>query len=271
MIDCLVFSRDRPMQLDACLRSLAENAPQVRRPVVIYRGTSHAYREGYRIVRDEHVAALNEETSFARQVIDFLALAHPFVLLLCDDAVTYRPLPDGSLEDAMADDVLGLNLRLGTNTTYCYPLDSAQPIPDGMTRGQHWVWEWQDAAGDFGYPYSTDGTVHRRDSLLEWLAGASFTNPNTMEDTIVAAVGRRQGVPQLTAAYPESVQVGLPFNVVNETHPNRCGKRYGTADLNERFLSGERIDYTAMDYHSVCGGHQEIDLVFAAARELARV
>jgi len=47
VVDALVFSRDRPLQLEACLRSLYLNAPQVAKATVIYKATSDRYQEGY--------------------------------------------------------------------------------------------------------------------------------------------------------------------------------------------------------------------------------
>jgi len=54
--------------------------------------------------------------------------------------------------------------------------------------------------------------------------------------------------------------------VVNQTHGNRFGMQhfYETAELNQRFLDGERIHWEAMDYTEIIGAHQELKLEFCA-------
>ncbi len=260
MIDALVFSKDRPMQLDACLRSLRHTSSFVEKPFVLWSGEPLGYSHL------AHAANFYGETDdFARGVRYLLELCGPYVLMLCDDALTYREFPADPL-DAMADDVLCFSFRLGRNTTYCHPRDLQHGLPEFEERGPFLVWNWLAAHpdGDFGYPYSTDGVIHRRTSLLQWLDGAEFVNPNTMEDAIVKAIGRRNDLPPLMACYPHSVQVGLPLNVVTETHRNRHGLThpYTTDELNKRFLRGERIDYERMDFSNIIGAHQELPLVF---------
>lgn len=276
MVDAIIFTRDRPMQLGACLESLSVNAG-IDYPRVIWKATTPRFRAGYLALwRD--LGCSNrwmEEGDFATDVRFALSQSLPLVLLQCDDAITYRQVPDVDMTDALEDDVLMLTLRLGANTHYCHPRDLLHDVPELLPRDPFVVWdwnlnapeghafEWQGREGDFGYPYSVDGTVHRRDSIIEWIGSHEFVNPNRMEGCVVGAIGRRTDVPQLLASYPLSVQVGLPINVVNQTHGNHFGNMFPreTAELNERFLDGERIRWQEMDYGDIIGAHQEIELV----------
>jgi hypothetical protein len=276
VIDALIFSRNRPMQLEACLRSLRENAPQIEEPHVIYTSTDVTADAGYRLI--DHASLILDGPSFSDTALTVLASLSEYVLLLCDDAITYRPLPAGDPLDGFTDDVLCLSLRLGRNTTYCHPRDLWHDVPAFAERPPFITWRWRDSPegelfnwqgreGDFGYPYSLDGTIHRRDSLLKWVRDSStaFTNPNQMEGCVVSSIGQRQDTPPLMASYPLSCQVGLPINTVNQTHGNRFGLEHPVevAELNRRFLEGERIDFAAMDWTDVHGAHQEMPLVIA--------
>lgn len=275
MIDTLIFSRDRPMQLDACLRSLAASSEQFGYPNVVAQATRPEYLEGYALIGKEHQATIIPESIFANDVVRVLERCGDYVLCLCDDAITFARNED-DLRQAFTSDVICLCLRLGKNTTYCHPRDLHHGLPDFEERDPFIVWDWhgptpdgdlfdwQGKEGDFGYPYSLDGTIHRRDSLLEWISGGSFINPNQMEGCVVHAIGQRRDLPPLMAAFPHSIQVGLPINVVNQTHGNRFGLAYPveTAELNERFLRGERIDIDAMDFSNIRGAHQEVKLEF---------
>lgn len=280
MIDALIFSRDRPMQLEACLRSLERSAPGLFRFNVIYGSHSTESDHGYDDLEAPHAVnwmcdSEGGANDFRGHVFDFLPTATEHLLVLCDDAITFGKIIGNPIE-AFADDVICLALRLGENTVYCHPRDLHHGVPEFEERDPFIVWDWhgptpdgdlfdwQGREGDFGYPYSLDGTIHRRDSLLEWIDGGQFVNPNQMEGCVVHAIGQRRDLPPLMASYPHSIQVGLPINVVNQTHGNRFGLIYPveTAELNERFLNGQRIDLDAMDFSNIIGAHQEVKLEF---------
>lgn len=278
-IDALVFSRDRPMQLDACVRSLLANVPSLGVVVAICKATEEPYWKGYEILAGElrDVAVIVPESDFQADAIGTLAgMRTELVLPLCDDSITFglALIPEYALWRA---DTISLCLRLGRNTTYCHPRDLEHGLPQFEGRGPFLVWSWRGAPdgdlfmwegkeGDFGYPYSLDGNIHRRESLLGWLDGQSFSNPNQMEGCVVNAIGRREDLPPLMACYRHSRQVGLPVNVVNQTHGNRFGLLHPveTGELNERFLAGQRIDWRAMDFTAVRGAHQELPLRFSS-------
>lgn len=273
MIDCMIFSRDRPMQLDACLRSLEQNAPGVATPRVLWTATNEIAEEGYRhLIEEWGVHLVEEGPSFAATARLMVEEADELLLLLCDDAITYRPAPVPSF---LPKEWIAFSMRLGRNTTYCHPRDLQHDLPPFESEQPYLTWdwhsdppegdlfEWHGREGDFGYPYSIDGVIHRRDSILEWIEGHDFKNPNQMEGCIVASIGQRRDLPPLLASFPESVQVGLPINVVNQTHNNRVGLQFpqSTDELNRRFLHGERIDFDAMDFSGIIGAHQELPLV----------
>ncbi len=275
MTGVFIFTRDRPMQLDACLRSLAENAPQLAPATVLVRWTNDDYENGYRTLTAEHADCQYVfETDFARDVHEILPTLAAHTLFLCDDSITYRPLPVDP-DDVFTDDVISFSLRLGRNIRYCHPRDLHHGLPKSLEeRGPFLVWDWAEAPegdvfawkgleGDFGYPYSLDGIVHRAGQIADYLNGANFVNPNRMEGCVLAAL-RRDGLPPKLASYHESVQVGLPINQVNTEVKNRVGLDHPTPidDLNDRYLDGERIDYDAMDFTDIFGPFQEMPLIF---------
>jgi hypothetical protein len=59
----------------------------------------------------------------------------------------------------------------------------------------------------------------------------------------------------------ESVIVGVPVNLVNDTHKNRQGIRFPFSenDLNIRYKNNEVIDYISMDFSNINGPHKEIE------------
>src|SRR5438034_6463159 len=94
----IVFSKDRAMQLDACLRSIEAFAPYSGRVLIIYRATTPAFEAGYRSIELSSTADLIEETSEFRQ--DVLAAVRSdttgYVVFHTDDDIFFRrprPVP----------------------------------------------------------------------------------------------------------------------------------------------------------------------------------
>ena len=254
----IVFSRDRPMQLDLLLTSLERNAPGIFDVTVLYLPRRREYEAAYMVCEHEHPeVAFVEEDAITYQVRS-LCLGPELVTFFTDDSVLYRPL--GEIPELYKDWIC-FSLRLGMNTTYCYPHDREQARPLGHP-DHPFVWPWEQYEGDFGYPMSLDGHIFRAQDLLPILHTRRFSNPNWLEEILMrdAKTIRRP----LMASFHESRLVGLPLNRVNETTPNRYGAThpYPAEGLNDRYLRGERIDLDALDFSDVRGAHQEIPLVF---------
>lgn len=249
----IVFSRDRAMQLDLLLTSLEKNAPGVFQPTVIWYAKRDDYQHGYEICAEEHPdARFLREDGLTYQVRS-LMLGPEHVTFFTDDDVLYRTT---TALPAILAEWICFSLRLGTNTTNCYPHGRPQELPMSLT------WKWERGDGDFGYPMSLDGHVFRAQDLLPILNTHNFSNPNWLEETLMRRA-KEIGRP-LMACFHESHVVGIPANRVNETTPNRNGETYPypVQDLNERYLRGERIDLDALDFSDIRGAHQEIPLVF---------
>lgn len=247
----IVFSRDRPMQLDLLLTSLEQNAPGLFDVTVIWFADREKFLEGYAICAEEH----------------------PGVCFLFEDGLTYQVrhlLRDGGLMTFFTDDdvlyrrlnfiprplpnVICFSLRLGRNTTHCYPHGRSQSVPE------QFVWRWDEADGDFGYPMSLDGHVFRADDLLPLIG--NFSTPNWLEVMLMQSASEISR--PFMSSFEHSHLLGVPLNRVQSDMPNRNGDThpYSIQELNDRYLSGERIDLDALDFSDIRGAHQEIPLVF---------
>lgn len=270
MISAIVFSRDRPAQLDLLLYSLHRYANRVFNPIyVLYYPSTDSFDKAYKIVEVEHQhAVFLRETDFHNQTRTLLGWQREFVTFFTDDDILMRPIPyfgGGSPEIFLEDpDVACFSLRLGKNTTTCYPLQREQDLPPGRQNDLAMWWEWVQADGDFGYPASLDGHVFRLDEFQALIDGDEFANPNELEQT--AAIKAHLTLPPVMACYRHSVVCGNPVNRVNETHPNRHGKQpqFGVDSLNEQFLEGRRLQIPDV---TPDGAHMEIDLSFIGGDE----
>jgi hypothetical protein len=121
--------------------------------------------------------------------------------------------------------------------------------------------DWSIHGSDYGYPLSLDGHVFRTNEIRRMTEAISFSDPNTYEGNqqIFGDHPRRR-----MAAYVHSTLVGVPVNRVQGVHSNRNGEKFAfsTSDLNSRYLSGERINLSALDFSCVRGCHQELEYEF---------
>jgi hypothetical protein len=255
----VVFSKDRAMQLDACLKSIANFAPYAGPVTVIYKATTQNFAAAYHAIETPENVELVEESRFEHVVRDIVG-DHAYTVFHTDDDVFFRAPPPLPAPD---EHFATVSLRLGENTTYCYAQDAAQPLPPFTADGPLRTWDWTSAAHDFAYPMSLNGHVFNTSLLKRLLTRARFTNPNQLEEELHL---RRHRAPRWMVACAHSCVVSIPANIVTSTHTNRASAEasFSPTALNERFLRGERIDFSSMDFSSIHGAHQEIPLRFEA-------
>lgn len=261
-IHCLVFSKDRPLQLDAFLRSARRYAPyetvttlnslpistRLNRWDIAYEICDHEHRFWGEQWNDQ-------KWGFEKFVRGFLE-RHERVVFHTDDDVWFREPPAGEFP-------WPVSFRLGWNTTWCHPQKRRQETPLGIIDYNDWiVWQWRDADGDFGYPLSLNGTVYRSADLLP-LLDFPLQNPTQLEAGLAARAGRF--APEWLAAPAHSCCVSLPHNRVSEDSgcPAGANPDWQPGPLLDAFLDGYRLDLDAMDFTGIIGAHQEVPLAFA--------
>lgn len=224
-IHCLVFSKDRAMQLDAFLRSARKYAP--------YQSITVTMRSGADLMFD----------------VQWHLEQHARAVFHTDDDVFFAPAADYHAYTPV------VSYRLGFNTTYCHPLNCTQKRPTSLS------WNWRDGDGDFGYPLTLNATVYNSADLLP-LLDFHFSNPTELEAGLAARASLFK--PQRMFMDAHSSCVSLPHNVVSTSSNNpRGGNPDWQPDrLNEMFLDGWRIDLDAMDFSNIVGAHQEVPLKF---------
>jgi hypothetical protein len=259
-VSCIVFSKDRALQLDACLRSIERNAPYGGSTFVIYLATNPQFLRSYELMAvNEGTRLLPQSADFRRDVLEVVDTAARYTVFHTDDDFCFRRPADHLVPP---HGFACFSLRLGENTTYCYPLDREQRVPRAAASGSIITWDWTRADGDFAYPMSVNGHIFETDLVRRMLRRASFSNPNELEYELHL---RRYMMPPLMLASRESCVLSVPANAVSVT-ANRSGEDpdYSPEALNARFLAGQRIDLNAMDFSGIRGAHQEIPFVFTS-------
>jgi hypothetical protein len=131
MIGQLIWSKNRPAQLELLLRSQKEFVTGIETTIVIYQAQGAVFKDGYARCRGLHSDVLwLKETNFHNQVIQCLAnsLTQEYVLGNSDDNVWINEL---DLTPMIFEPwVSGFSLRLNPAVSYCQPAKIGIAPPD---------------------------------------------------------------------------------------------------------------------------------------------
>jgi hypothetical protein len=260
----VIFSKDRPAQLDLLLRSWSEQAPEWPRFAVsvLYKSTAPEYDRGYDIVRrtfptvvfqpeDEsrtfkgHVLALIEREE--RELFHFLADELVFIRSYTTDDEPFQKL-------RTRPDIAAVSLRISPRIDFAQPINLETPPPP--LRDHVWTWRprplWLEritrvfgvhsARGDWRLQINVDGNVMRYAQLrAHFRALPEIRGLNHLETVFV-----EHPLPQpYLVCYPESRLINLALNRV-DPHSTYPFAGHTAAEFNRRFLSGERLSYASL-------------------------
>lgn len=233
----IIFSKDRPAQLDLLLRSLDKQLAPVEKTTVLYHASDHDYAAGYGAIARERPDLSWWGDDFQRDLEMELTRAGKTVTFLCDDDVLYRPI------DRMPQALLAAMPNL---LTFSLRLAAVNPV---------WDWTLLDPV-DHGYPGSIDGHVFRTEDVQRMIAGQTIGDPLALETVLAHRVSALAGERPLMACYREQALVGVDVNSVAASGGIRKSGRsfpQPAEELNRRFLAGERISLDALDFSRVDG------------------
>lgn len=268
-IVCVVFSKDRAMQLHAFLTSLYEKITPSITTHVLYYTSSQAHQQSYDELQQLHLGfpiqfhRQKNSNSFRNDLIPLLNDCHESnIIFFVDDIVVTEKIDLNDLLQFDPDKFVP-SLRMGRNISKNYTTNSQQPLPDfknGLTTdSDKIIWRWREGILDWGYPLSVDGHIFLRQEILSMLKLLRFSAPNTLEDVLqgfLPLFTNRFGV-----AYTKSKIMNIPCNKVQEENKNFHG------NIHQYLLLKKWQDGFAIDLENVYGyinksPHEEIDIRF---------
>jgi hypothetical protein len=267
-LQVVIFSKDRPAQLELLLRSVARfwRGWEAQRFVVLYAASNGAFARGYEITRTLHprIAMTDEAATgrpFREQALGLLGHEPPYTAFLVDDNVFKEPfgldVPEFA-RFASDPEIAALSLRMAPHMSYCYPADLATPAPafEDAT-----VWRWPDLEGDWGYPMSLDGHLFRTHEILPRVRALSFANPNTLEGALAQ---RPLRAPKLICLEAAPV-LNVPANRVQTTNQNRHAGG-SAARVNRMFVRDARLDLEPLVGMKTRSPHHPVTLRWQGVR-----
>lgn len=250
MIDVIIFSKDRAMQLDLLLRSIKDNFKELSSVNIICKGSNIEFVNGYVSLSKKFPE--HNWVSETNLIDDVKVVVNKFDKEYCvtfvDDEITtmdhsIKPLID-ALDNDKEETIHCASLRLGRNIgDYCYTADIKATKPEFLEIEKgvfKWDWTKGDGRVDFYYPSCINSHVYRTSFLKKWINSINFGNINDLEGSLNS---NRDNFKSNMICLDKSKTVNIANNLTQTGFNRHSNKQeFSLEELNNKFLSGYEIN-----------------------------
>lgn len=276
MITSIIFSKDRPLQLDLTLKSIKENFKLSNLKIVIYKA-SPGFEASYDQLQIEHpkVVFIKQSGYLIDSILSERASFGSHICFFTDDDIFYRKSLTTEQELVLVTQTACLSLRLGINTTkrdYGDGILRDDKLPLDITSSAtkkflFWNRLSLPPGGYWAYPLSVDGHVFDSakilailDTMKNWPETYStIQTPNKFEAMLQRFFFE---IPITMMCEKYSCVVNSPNNRVQSEYENSNGLQfsYSPKVLNDLYMEGKRICLDNLVFQVICP-HQEIEIL----------
>lgn len=262
-LGCIIFSKDRALQLDGLLRSFFINKIGECKIIVIYSSSCENHQRAYLEVIDRHnkeVVFFEESNGFKStllKVLNFIDTAKIFFLV--DDIIFVEPVDFNYLSGLDTSKYI-FSLRMGDHLNYSYVVDKNQPLPNFINKNDEYLyWDWSRSELDWAYPFSVDGHIFGLEEIKLLTKSLDFKAPNSFEGAL-----QKEKVlfsKRLSMSYRKARIFNNPCNKVQKEAKNLHGN-FHQDDLLKRWQNGDELDIDSLQGYLNKSVHEEVYLNF---------
>ena len=266
-IECIVFSKDRALQLHALLSSYLEKFSPIAPVHILYHTSTAehgaAYDELIKLFPDKpfYFSKQKSGDSFRDDLISTLQRTDCNKLcFLVDDMILTERIGIDRLMQFNSNEFV-VSLRMGTNLKTAYTLGKKQPLPSFLSHSavpaDLLCWRWEDGAYDWGYPASVDGHIFSSDEITDMIKLVSFNAPNSLEESLrvfTKIFFQRYGI-----SFQKSCVLNIPCNKVQLENTNTYGDIHQDSLL-KQWQNGYQMNYKKLYGFKNESAHQEIPI-----------
>ena len=265
LLNVIIFSKDRPMQLDLLLQSILLNVNfDDYKLNILYKASNDEYNRGYNMIRDLYPQfTYKKEDNFKEELLS-LFNDSKYTVFLTDDDIIYKSFKFNNDElhnIFMLTDANCFSLRLGLNTKNCYITKRLNKLNDYKTHNFYYdidliepviSWKVSDGTNDYSNSMSIDGHVFKTEYIKNLCEVLEYTNPNLFEGFLSNFI--KDDI--IISSYKNSK---LVKNII---------KNHTNEDLNEMYIDGIVINLNKLNFTEINGSSQEIKLIFKISNEI---
>lgn len=275
LITSIIFSKNRPLQLDLCLNSIKKNFSQSTENIVIHNNDKD-FGLAQKTLESEHrdVAFWTQTDSLFHDISKLVKQSkNSYVCFFVDDCICYRKIKIPKDLFSLAE-VCCFSLRLGINTVERHHENVAYPDPptnygvDSTGKYMYWNKTSHFYGSYWSYSHSVDGHIFKKEDMQNMTSElwdiSRFKSWKQTPNEFESAIQRFWPLsPPVMVCPVESQVVNSPNNKVQESHDNRSGDvfDYDEKTLLEKYKTGSRINLDSLDFSDIKCPHTEIDIL----------
>ena len=275
LITSIIFSKNRPLQLDLTIKSIKQNFPDCSEIIVLHNNDTE-FSEAHSTLCNEHCDILSWQQGYSlfKDVLNAAAVTeNNFICLFTDDDIFYRSFECGNYKFLDGNDVSCLSLRMGQNITERqHDGVTGQDLCRSIFLAENNMIAWSKTMHCYGsywsYDLSVDGHIFRKADIVEMMDELQLLQSRyNWGDTPNVLESQLQRFWPLRGNYmmspKHSVVVNSPNNRVQDSHKNRSGDvfSYDSKYLLDSYVAGNRISLEDCSFDNIRCPHTEIDLI----------
>lgn len=241
----IIFSKDRPLQLQALLQSMHFHVSGLDDQVVLYHSSATRYETAYQNLKLRFPSVtFVRETSFRGDLLSLLKkISTRSIFFLVDDiiftdAIDLRTLPTRVPAEAI------ISLRLHPRVTYSYMLKAQQEPPDFVKIADDMLqFNWRLEGIDWAYPLSVDGHIFDTREIRFLIGKCNFKAPNSLEASL-QVFSKCIATTKIGICFQTPKLINFPINRVQTEFDNAVGDA-DIEKLLQLFSAGAEVNFLA--------------------------
>lgn len=265
----IIFSKDRAMQLHACITSLKKYAQHCDQAdiFVLYKTKKYQYQYDQLSVEFNEISFVRE-TNLVEQTQKIL-LSYNTVMFVVDDTLFYRNFDFAvCLHHLFSHNkILGFSLRLGRNVNWFHIRNVSMKQPEFQkTNDNCFYFKWPGADIDFGYPLEISSSIYRSKDIASLLKGIRG-DPGDIEGHLSRKKRLFIQSRNYLLCFSKSVAFATPVNIVRDNTCCPAGRKYfyPVKKLASLFDQGFRIDISPPS-EKINACHTEVEYKFVEGK-----
>lgn len=260
-ISTIVFSKDRPIQLEALLESYYYYFKGPTPVTIIYNAKDQAYERAYQELFKNHAEKISlifdDSKGFKEVLLKALYKIKTKKIFFLVDDIVFKNFFDPSKFLNLGDEYIP-SLRMGKHLTRSYTLSKIQPVPELKEENGLYIWDYAKGQHDWGYPLSVDGHFFETLDIIKMTEVLKFKAPNSYESKLQKFgffFNKKKG-----ACEEVSSIVNIPCNKVQTENENEFGNLHQDELL--KIGKDKKINFRVFEGIKNESCHQDLELQF---------
>ncbi len=192
----IIFSANRPLQLDTLLKSIVKNLDKKISIYVLYKVNSSRMNLSYDKLINSYagwnqIYFIKEENSFKDSINNLLNLIEKHLkgttqlLFFVDDQILYKSINLSNIKNLLENSFVA-SFRFGKNTKYSFILDKKQNIKQYRYKFKNDIYQWSPTfiRDELSYLFSFDSSTIPLDLFKIFTKNLIYKGPNSLETTM---------------------------------------------------------------------------------------